>query len=156
MSSSFYVSHPVELVPQPTDMSCWAAAASMVLGNQSTGPGGAALQSGGLVNTVANVRTFARAYGLQVHPYQSWSVDGLRDLLERHGPLWVGGLVPNGHAYVIAGLWGDGTSKGTTMRIYDPWPPRVGRVYDANVDDFLSTNPLATLFILHRPQRRPI
>src|SRR5438876_6647892 len=103
------ISHRVTLFPQPTNMTCWSAAATMLFGNMSVGPGRASLApNGGLSSDFGNIQAFARSHHLQMHAPQSWTVDGLASLL-RHGPLWVGGSVPSGHAYVIAAMKGDGT-----------------------------------------------
>ena len=66
---------------------------------------------------------------------QTWSVAGLAGLL-RNKPLWAvgGGSSPTGdwlHAIVLSGLWSDGAedARGTMIRIHDPWPPNVGKVY---------------------------
>jgi hypothetical protein len=43
------ISKSVKLFPQPTNMSCWSAAATMLFGNMSVGAGGASLgPEGGL------------------------------------------------------------------------------------------------------------
>ncbi len=150
-SKSIDISHPVTLFPQPTNMTCWSAAASMLFGNQSVGPGDASLDpSGGLVATFENVQKFADAHGLQMHSPQSWTVQGLADLLRNHGPLWVAGFVPSGHAFVISGMHGDGTPDGTTLTIYDPWPPGVGAIKKVNLAAWIKKYPEATTYILHR------
>src|SRR5262245_42147235 len=42
------ITHSVRLFPQPTNMTCWSAAATMIVGNMSIGPGAATLSGGGL------------------------------------------------------------------------------------------------------------
>jgi hypothetical protein len=142
--------HPVNLFPQPTGMTCWSAAATMLIGNQSVGPGGARIATnGGLMSDFGNIRRFAYAYGLQMEPPQSWTVDGLAALLRR-SPLWVAGQVPTGHAYVIAAMTGDGTPNGTTLTIYDPWPPNIGQIRQVPYGQWVSLFPMSTMYILHR------
>lgn len=142
--------HHVALFPQPTGMTCWSAAATMVLGNQSAGAGRARLAAnGGLASDFANIRTFAAAYGLQMEAPQSWTVQGLEPLLMK-GPLWVAGLVPSGHAYVIGAMSGDGTPVGTSLTIYDPWPPNKGQIRRTTFASWMARYPMATLYILHR------
>lgn len=147
---SIAISHSVEVFPQPTNMTCWSAAATMLFGNVCVGPGGAALDpSGGLKADPNNVDTFAAAHGLQLHYPQTWTVSGLADLMH-YGPLMAIGALPSLHAIVIGGMNGDGTAGGTTLTVYDPWPPTVGRIYNVTYDQLLSNFPMATVYLLHR------
>lgn len=130
------VAHPVRLFPQPTNMTCWSAAATMILGNMSVGPGGANLSSsGGLLPGPDNIREFGRGLGWTMHYPQTWTVAGLAGLLRRK-PVWAvgGGASPGGgwlHAIVLSAIWSDGAedASGTMLRIHDPWPPNIGSVY---------------------------
>ena len=129
------ITHAVRLFPQPTNMTCWSAAATMIIGNLSVGPGGANLAGGGLAPDPANIKKFADGMGWQMHYPQTWTVSGLTSLLRRK-PVWTvgGGSSPTGgwlHAFVISALWSDGAedASGTMIRIHDPWPPRIGSVY---------------------------
>jgi len=132
----YEIVHPVRLFPQPTNMTCWSASATMILGNMSVGPGGALLTpSGGLTPSPANIEEFARGLRWRMYYPQSWSVPGLASLLQRK-PVWAvgGGSSPTGswlHAIVLSGLWSDGAEDGTgtLLRVHDPWPPGVGAVY---------------------------
>jgi hypothetical protein len=132
----YEIVHPVRLFPQPTNMTCWSAAATMILGNMSVGPGGAQLTpSGGLAPSPTNIEEFGRGLGWRMYYPQTWSVGGLASLLQRR-PVWAvgGGSSPTGnwlHAIVLSGLWSDGAddASGTLLRIHDPWPPGVGAVY---------------------------
>jgi hypothetical protein len=124
-----------QLVPQLTDKSCWAAAATMVIGWRdriSINPSEIAKGTGyweayknGLYPN--NHRDLAQAWGLIMEPPQSYSVEGFRQLLEYNGPLWIGVAVPGGHAVVVTGMYGDGTLENTFVRINDPWPPDQGK-----------------------------
>jgi hypothetical protein len=129
------ITHPVRLFPQPTNVTCWSAAATMIVGNMSVGPGDAVLTDGGLAPDPANIRKFADASGWQMHYPQTWAVSGLAGVMRRK-PIWVvgGGSSPTGswlHAFVISALWSDGAedASGTMIRIHDPWPPGIGSVY---------------------------
>jgi hypothetical protein len=154
------INHPVTLFPQPTTMTCWSAAATMLFGNMSVGPGGAVITpTGGLASAHANVEAFARAFGLTIHAPMSWTVQGFASLL-RPGPLWVGGVQPlgsptaiqSGHVVVVGSMWGNGNSdgKGTMLLVYDPWPPGVGSTYGVFYNDRITGSPLGTMYILHR------
>ncbi len=119
----------VEVVPQLNNMSCWAAAASMVVGWRdrmsinpeeiANGAGQWAAYQNGL--NPADVPALAQAWDLTIEYGMSYTVEGLRQLLETTGPLWVVAVVPGLHAIVVTGMYGDGTIDGTYVRIKDPW-----------------------------------
>jgi hypothetical protein len=125
---SFEVRYDVPLIPQQTDMSCWAAGAAMLLGwrDRASVDPGAIGRAVGYVKQYAqglapdDTRVFA-AWGLTAEPAQTYTVDGFRRLLERHGPLWVAGWMPGAHIRVVTGIHGDGTPDGTHVHINDPW-----------------------------------
>lgn len=152
------IDHPVRLFPQPTGMSCWSAAATMLFGDMSVGPGSAATSSsGGLGSSPTNVQAFADSHGLRMHHPQSWSVQGLSMILRR-GPIWVGGInpvagKPAGHALVVGALWSDGApgGDGTMIKIYDPWPPGRGEIRGEIFSDWSRRYPLSTMYVLERP-----
>ncbi|MEA2732931.1 MAG: hypothetical protein QOF70_7406, partial [Acetobacteraceae bacterium] len=120
----------VQLVPQPTNFSCWAAAGAMVVGwrdQVSLAPDAIANICGRTTATgldPSQVGQFAREMNLVAEPPACYSVDGFRRLLENYGPLWVAADVPGLHAIVITGLYCDGTN--TYVRISDPWDRTVG------------------------------
>lgn len=116
---------------QPTGTTCWSAAATIILGNQSVGPGNSRLvPNGALEGSVENLRIFASGLGWRVLNYNP----GIQDFvnLMQRTPLWMAGGGSNwGHAVAISGVWSDGDSRGdgSMIRIHDPWPPNVGRIY---------------------------
>ena len=125
----------VELIPQPTDMTCWAAAAAMVIGWRDqvrlTPETIASICSR---STLAGLSpydrvTFAKQIGLQTEPPQSYSADGFYDLLTNRGPLWVSKIASagstGGHAVVVTGMYSDGNQH--YVRIADPWDRVVGK-----------------------------
>jgi N-acetyl-anhydromuramyl-L-alanine amidase AmpD len=122
----------VEMIPQPTDKSCWATAAAMVTGwrdNMSVDPtllarynGMDSSLNGGLAP--ADKRAFADAIGLVVHPNACYTPDGFRQILEANGPIWVTADVPGIHAIVVTGMY---LQNGQYyVRITDPWDRVVG------------------------------
>src|SRR5262249_30722247 len=157
----------VELVPQMTSISCWAAAGAVVVGRRDPGsihPPASARGSGhgaqyveppagsdaGGLSTDDNAQ-FARAWRLEVEPPQDYTVDGFRRLLETKGPLWVGrhprGNDPGqGHAVCVIGLSGDGAPEGTHVHWNDPEPETRGttnmadtyRAFMTEFDDFMT------------------
>ncbi|MGE0853687.1 MAG: papain-like cysteine protease family protein [Hyphomicrobiaceae bacterium] len=120
----------VQLVPQPTDVTCWAAAAAMVVGwrdrisltpeslvaicGRSTGAG----------LPLSDVGKFAEEMSLVAEPPVSYSEEGFRRLLESSGPLWVAAKVPGIHAIVVTGMYRQGGRS--FVRISDPWDRQVG------------------------------
>jgi hypothetical protein len=150
----------VESVYQPTGVSCWAAAAAMVVGFRdriSINPDEFARHEGrwseynqtGLYTN--NNDEFAAAWGLQVEPPMSYSVEGFAGVLAANGPLWVGRLVggSSGHAVCVYGIRGDGTPDGTQVIFHDPWPPNRGTparsisyaTFAQEYEDFITTDP---------------
>lgn len=116
---------------QPTDMSCWSAAATIILGNQSVGPGFAQLfKDGSLKPTIENLQKYADGLGwsmLNMTP----TVAVLRDIVRRR-PVWIAARhSTGGHVVVLSGVYGDanGEADRTCFRVHDPWPPNVGSVY---------------------------
>ena len=135
---SFDVWNEVPLVAQTTGMSCWAAAAAMLIGwrerlvvdpdEVARGAGRWSEFKNGL--HPEDVAAFADRWGLVAeHHDDVWEVDRFRQLLETFGPLWVGEASPGLHAIVVTGLHGDGTPEGTHVRVNDPWPVGAGERY---------------------------
>ena len=121
----------VELIPQPTNVSCWAASAAMVVGwrdRVSLAPETIAAIWNRTTTTgldPAQVGQFAQEIGLVAEPPQSYSIQGFRDLLERRGPLWIAAAVPGLHAIVVTGMFSDGAS--VCVRVTDPWDRQAGK-----------------------------
>lgn len=136
--------HEVPLVQQLTGMSCWAAAAAMIVGWRDRIHIEAAQVAGGAGQLQAyregleprDVETFAHAWGLEVARVRELSVGEVWRLLAEYGPLWVGEASPGLHVIVVAGIYGDGTPKGTSVRIADPWPVGRGERYTLSFTDF--------------------
>jgi N-acetyl-anhydromuramyl-L-alanine amidase AmpD len=119
-------------IPQPTDMSCWATAAAMIVGwrdNQCVSPellarfnGCAPSLTTGLLPSAK--RAFADAIGLVVHPNACYTPEGFRDILEANGPIWVTADVPGIHAIVVTGMYRENGQY--FVRVTDPWDRVVG------------------------------
>lgn len=125
----------VLLVGQTTDTTCWAAAASMILGTMTPSLSTSHLgEDGGLEGSIEHHRAFAESLGWDM-PMRSPGVSELIALITR-GPLWIRASGEDwAHAVVLSGVFGDGTADATMVRIHDPWPPRQGHVYGAFLDD---------------------
>lgn len=148
---SVSIQHPIKLHAQPTGMTCWSAATTMLFGSTfSAGSGSAAVgKTGGLKADYSNIQTFAREYGLRLFAPQSWSVPGLIDLLRR-GPVMMAGSIPAGHVVVIGGIKSDGTPGGTALTIYDPSPVGIGSKYEVAYQVMMQKFPFATTYMMQR------
>jgi hypothetical protein len=142
----------VELIPQPTDKSCWATAAAMVIGwrdRVSIAPETMA-EIWGRVSDLhsglnpSQVETFAQRLGLVFEYPQSYTIEAFRNLLENNGPLWVGAAVPGLHAVVVTGLYADGAQA--YVRVTDPWDRVVGS--PGAPGDYLDTHNSGSRYIL--------
>jgi N-acetylmuramoyl-L-alanine amidase len=152
------VFHQVPLVPQLTGMSCWAAGAAMIIGwrdcvdvdpeELARGSGHWADYRDGLHPRDASA--LARVWGLDHALVGALTAGRLIDLLEAHGPLWVGEASPGLHVVVVAGARGDGTPEGTVVRVLDPWPVGQGERYTVPFRQFLA-NLLAVADVAQTP-----
>jgi N-acetyl-anhydromuramyl-L-alanine amidase AmpD len=120
----------VQQIAQPTNVSCWATAAAMVLGwrdRMSLTVEGIA-ERAALTTAIgldpAQVGQFAVDMGMIAEPPQSYAIDSFRELVANNGPLWIGAAVPGLHAIVVTGLYGDGAE--TYVRVTDPWDRDIG------------------------------
>ncbi len=140
-------------VAQTTAMSCWAAAAAMLLQWKNGIPSTefqvaqmagqnyvVALTQGTGLNGNEFVE-FAAALGLTTEAPQNLMPAGYESLLRAHGPLWVGSrldvktTISRRHIRVLRGITGDGTFDGSTAWVVDP---DGGRDYQETVTQFAS------------------
>ena len=126
--SSFDIRYEVELVPQLTGFSCWAAGAAMIVGwrdqvciNPSEIAEGTGYWAQYQQGLDANDTGMFEYWGLEYEAPQTYTPQGLVDLIGSYGPLWVATDEGAPHIRVIAGISGDGTPTGTILTIYDPW-----------------------------------
>lgn len=148
------VRHQRPFIPQPTNSTCWAASTAM-LKNSTVAAVKAATPSDmwndtdGLYNQsdrsnwVPQTERYARVHGLRAYPPASWAVQAFAALV-RQGPVMVDTLwnvtgylkrIPGGyqgspgHMTLVVGIRGDNDPSGrsTTLMVYDPWEPNIGR-----------------------------
>lgn len=153
---SFDIQYDVQLVPQQTGMSCWAAGMAMLVGWRdrvsinpaeiARGVGYWAAYQNGL--NASDVNAFLY-WGLAYEQPMTYTVRGFADLLAQHGPLWVATLEGQGrgnpHVRVVTAIRGDGTPDGTVLTIYDPWQrgmrtfrtPNPGSIYNETYTEFV-------------------
>ena len=107
--------YDVPLIPQRTNMGCWAASIAMILSwknDASFDPGSIAANSGGpsyvpeLTNGLdPNDRHILESNGFKILYPQCYTYQGFIDLLDAHGPLWIAGAVPSPHIRVVTGYY---------------------------------------------------
>jgi peptidoglycan hydrolase-like protein with peptidoglycan-binding domain len=127
-------SHNTQLFGQTNDMTCWSAAATMMLGsNRSIDAGAAKVNPDGSLNTrMENIELFASSLGWSiVNQISAPSTSTLISALAR-GPICI---FFAGHHFVHAVVGSaiysdrDNDGSGTVLRIHDPWPKNIGTVY---------------------------
>jgi len=168
----YVVLRTVHLVPQPTDTTCWAASTAMLLGRNApvAAPPGVNTTNGlpndSDLNNPTTTDLFTRYYGIHYRAPQSWMPASLAGLMQAHAPLqvntlwdasgytsrlpsglWVGS---SGHFRIFAGIRGDGTAEGTTIRVYDPWPPTKGAIYSVSYKKLLGETLTLTYQLWYR------
>lgn len=131
--------HRAQLYGQPTGVTCWSAAATMMTGNNASfGPGSASLLGGGLEPSLNNVETFARGMGWRVFTNMSAPPPSqLIGALQR-SPIWVVYQGQNfAHAVIFNAVYSDGdeSGDGTVFSVYDPWPVGRGTIYSSPYTD---------------------
>lgn len=122
-------------IQQPSGMTCWATAATMMYAWKNNAnyaietvmdKAGATYrakfdQDDGLAS--AEKPDFLDQLTLRSEVPMSYSITGWEQLLRRHGPLWVttsGGATFSIHARILVGIKGDGSAAGTIFAIVDP------------------------------------
>lgn len=128
------VGYNVPLVPQSTDMSCWAAGIAMIYGwrnSLSINPKTIATNAGGISyldqfkdrtgGLNPNDTYILKRWGLVSEAPQCYTVEGFADLLQSYGPLWVASAVPGPHIRVVTGIDTDEDGRDGIVAINDPW-----------------------------------
>lgn len=166
----------VQLVPQQTGFSCWAAGFAMIVGwrdQMSIDPSEIARATGYWQQYQQGLNaedvTVMNTWGLVPAPLQTYTVEGFEDLLKNYGPLWVASAEPGPHIRVVTGMKGDGTPDGTLVYINDPWeqgmtafqPNNRGAQYTETYRQFVEkqstlarqeANLNAPIYVAHLPQ----
>lgn len=139
------IRHHVPLVPQSSEMSCWAAAGAMIVGWRER----IALDDDELARIAGqlqayrdgllprDVDTMAAHWSLTSTELHTCSVAQVHQLLQTHGPLWLGEADPDLHVVVVCGMRGDGTPDGTDVEIADPWPIDRGERYSLSFRELM-------------------
>lgn len=176
LTQTIDVCYNVQLVPQQTGFSCWAAGFSMIVGwrdQMSIDPSEIARATGYWAQYQnglhpEDVRVI-NTWGLVPAPLQTHTVESFADMLRRYGPLWTAGAEPGPHIRVVTGIQGDGTPDGTNVFINDPWeqgmtsfrPSNRGSQYTETYRQFVEkqstlagqeANYSAPVYVAHLPQ----
>lgn len=133
---------PISHVRQPSNMTCWAAAGTMLCSARDQmsydievimGRADAADPGYGYLKMFkanqglppGDTGRYTRAIRLRVGPAASFTVQGWRNLMSSHGALGVVGLTPFLHIRVVSEMYGDGSVFGTWFTVHDPgmWNP---------------------------------
>jgi len=140
--TSISISYDITLIPQPTNVSCWAAALAMIVSyrdNTSYTPEHIASYAGMNINTGygwSDIRRAVSAWGLFETAPMSAMPDYWASLLETYGPLWIVEVGAPYHAVVVAGMYGSGSPDATEVWIYNLWPPNQGAIEYKTFMDF--------------------
>jgi peptidoglycan hydrolase-like protein with peptidoglycan-binding domain len=148
------INRPVSPSSQPTGNTCYAAAATMVLG-----PTGAkSFAPGPTPPGVAADDHWATSFSRQFSWPLEFGMSPMPNALVRFlhaGPFWFAGNLPfptgpSYHAVVVGSIWGDGDPDRTMLLIYDPWPVNAGEVYGIILGDYVRSFPTAFRYIIHQ------
>ena len=148
------VRYNVPGMSQPTPTSCWATAFAMLInyvqGTQITPYDvgdtiGHPLSSGD--NNTDDAR-IARAYGLTADGCTCMNIDGWAQMLQNHGPLYIG-IRGNTHAVLVTGMTSDGTPEGTTFYINDPWDGAVSKSYNQLTQVYEDIDNETEFYVVH-------
>lgn len=143
------IRHQRPFIPQPTQTTCWAAATAMLKRStvnavKAATPADMWSDQDGLYNQsdvgnwVPQTERYARAHGLRYFPPASRTPQAFAAML-RAGPLMVDtlwrsseyakGNASPGHMTVVVGIRGDAdpSGRGTSLMVFDPWAPNIGR-----------------------------
>ena len=144
----------VNLASQPSNDTCYAAAATMVLGPEGSKSFSPGATPAGQAADDFWARTFARQFGWSLEYGMTPLPVALANYLRR-GAFWMAGNLPfptgnSYHAVVIGSIWGTGDSDSTMLLVYDPWPPTKGDIYGIILGDYLTQNPMAFRYTIHQ------
>jgi hypothetical protein len=125
------MNYNVPLIPQTTNMSCWAAGIAMIIAWKrhvtlsaeqiATNPGGIPYLAQFQTGLNPNDTYILRSWGLVTEAPQCYTIEGFDQLLTRFGPLWVASAVPGPHIRVVCGLSSGVTASQTILSVNDPW-----------------------------------
>lgn len=132
--------YDVQVIPQTSGMSCWAASIAMILGwkNRMSIPDEVIARNPGGLNYMTsyekgldpNDKYILTANGFDADAPQCYTEKAIASRLIAHGPLWVATWAPEPHIRVVTGL------VGGLVHINDPAPVGEGSHYTMAFDRF--------------------
>jgi hypothetical protein len=129
------INQNVELVAQPTDVTCWAASIAMLTGKSVD----EVVEAAGMNTTDGygwdEIQRAVSAHGLNEIGPACGGPDYFAHYLEQ-SPLWIVEVGAPYHAVVLAGLNGGGQWDDTMATVYNPWPPGSGVVETKTFAEF--------------------
>jgi papain like cysteine protease AvrRpt2 len=139
-------------------MSCWAASISMILGWKrhmsipdtviASNPGGLNYMTSYTKGLDPNDKYILEANGFAVESPQCYTMQGIKSLLTRKGPLWVATWAPGPHIRVVTGM------TASTLFINDPAPVGVGSQYSRSFSSFFGA--MENLGMRELKERSPV
>ncbi|MEO0462887.1 MAG: papain-like cysteine protease family protein [Pseudomonadota bacterium] len=132
--------YEVPLVPQLSNMSCWAASIAMILGWRdqmsiadrtiAQNAGGASYMTSYATGLDPNDKAILRTNGFEVDAPQCYTPQAILALLRTRGPLWIATWAPGPHIRVVTGM------SGNRLTINDPAPVGTGSRYSRSFTQF--------------------
>lgn len=117
----------VPLVPQATPRGCWAAAIAMIASWDRGHPVSAnevAEASDRLLELDRGLAPMDSElfglWGMSTEAPQTYTPEGIMDLLRRHGPIWVAAMVSDPHVRVVTGFSHGGDPYAGRVHLNDP------------------------------------
>lgn len=152
---SIDINKTVTLASQPSNDTCYAAAATMVLGPAASVSFNPGPTPSGQASDDYWARSFQQLFSTWRLEYGQTPMPKALVGYIHNGAFWFAGNLPfpsgpSYHAVVVGAIWGDGDSETTMLLIYDPWPPGKGEIYGIILGDYLMSWPMAFRYILHR------
>jgi hypothetical protein len=132
------VGSSIPLIPQPTEVTCWAASIAMLVGRSVE----EVCDGAGMTTTDGygwpDIERAVSYWGLtQIGP-ACGGPDYFAPMLDR-SPLWIVEIGAPYHAVVLTGMYTDADEwawDNTTVTVNNPWPPNSGNVETRSFMDF--------------------
>ena len=142
----------VKPASQPTNDTCYAAAATMVLGSEGSKSFTPGATPAGQASDDFWARSFASQFGWSLEYGMTPMPVALANYLQRGRSGWqeIYHFRRPGTMLLIGSIWGTGDSDSTMLLVYDPWPVNTGDIYGIILGDYLNQNPMAFRYTIHQ------
>lgn len=129
------INQSVSLVPQPTEVSCWAASIAMLIDKSPEEVASEAEMNLDDGYGWGEIQNAVSTHGLTEIGPACGGPDYFAPMLEQ-SPLWIVEVGAPYHAVVLAGMNGGGNWNDTEVTIYNPWPPGSGAIEHKTFEEF--------------------